>query len=86
MALWCCDHVLQQQRDLAAAAELAGAKPGLLLKNLHYAVDEINIHRGVATLVTLDTRPDVHVPAGQVRDLGSWTDDEHNPGTLRPAA
>ena len=86
VALWRCDHVLQQQRDLAAAADIAGAHPGLLLKNLHYTVDEINIHRGVATLVTLDARSDVHVPAGQVRGLGSWTDDENNPGTLRPAA
>lgn len=86
VALWRPDHVLQHQRDLAAAAEIAGATPALLLKNLHYTVDEISVHRGIATLVTLDARPDVHVPAGQVRGLGSWTDDDDRPGTLIPAA
>jgi hypothetical protein len=86
VALWRADHTLRHQRDLGAAANTTGTTPELLLKNLHYAVEELNIHRGVATLVTLDARPDVHVPAGQVRGLGRWTDDEHNPGTLRPAA
>ena len=86
VAWWRCDHILQHQHDLAAAADIAGAAPGLLLKNLHYTVDEISVHRGVATLVTLDARPDVHVPARQVRGLGSLTDNENNPGTLSPAA
>jgi hypothetical protein len=86
VALWRADHILQNQGDLAAAAEVAGTNSGLLLKNLHYTVDEISVHRGVATLMTLDARPDVWVPAGQVRDLGAWIDDEDTPGTLRPAA
>ena len=86
VTLWRPDHVLQQQHDLAAAAGIAGSTPELLLKNLHYTVEEISLHRGIATLVTLDTRPDVRVPAGQVRGLGSFMDDENNPGTLRPAA
>lgn len=87
VALWRPDHTLQQTGDLAAAAaDIAGTTPGLLLKNLHYTVDEISIHRGVASLVTLDARPTVNVPAGQVRGLGTWIDDNNNPGNLRPAA
>ena len=86
VALWRPDHVLQHRGDLAAATEVIGCPRGLLLKNLHYTIEEISLHRGVATLVALDTRPDVRVPAGQVRGLGGWLDDENNPGTLRPAA
>jgi len=78
--------VLQQRRDLPAAAEITGTSPRLLLKNRHYTVEEISLHRGVAILVAYDTRPDVHVPAGQIRGLGHFEDDEHNPGTLKPAA
>jgi len=86
VALWRPDDVLQQKGDLNAAADVAGTHAGLVLKNLHYTVDEINVHRGVATLVPFDTRPVVHVPAGQVRGLGAWIDDEDDPGTLIPAA
>jgi hypothetical protein len=39
VARWRADHTLQHQRDLGAAANITGTTPGLLLKNLHYAVD-----------------------------------------------
>jgi hypothetical protein len=84
--LWRPDHVLQTQGDLREAAHIAGRKPETLLKKLNYTVDEIHVHQGLAKLVTLDARTDVTVPAGQVRDVGSWVDDETRPGVLRPAA
>ena len=56
------------------------------MKKLNYTVDEIHVHQGLAKSVSLDARPDVTVPAGQVRDVCGWVDDETRPGTLRPAA